>query len=196
MTGSLHYRKNVDSIRNGGVPEKYTRLLPYIPGRKILEFGAAEGVQALLLAEQGREVIAVEASRERHEEALLLAGRWLKLGRKVATCTMIHGDIRNNLDLLKGIETLVAIRTIYHLREDAPTIMAAAAAAGVEHIVLVGNKNRAYRYENGLTPHDDGLGEWNRWSSLPGMKELLEGAGYRADVVVTEGDPIVTGRLG
>ena len=49
MTGSLAFRKNEAAIRRGEVPDKYTRLLPYITGERILEIGSAEGVLALLL---------------------------------------------------------------------------------------------------------------------------------------------------
>jgi hypothetical protein len=192
--GSLFYRKNADAIQRGKVPEKYTRLLPYIPGKRILEFGAAEGVQAMLLAERGCEVTALEVNRERHEGALRLKDRWLELGRRVQTCTMVHGDIRERLDLLDGMDTMLAVRTIYHLRGDAIAVMTRAAAAGIENVVLCGNKNRAHRFEAGQTPHDDGLGEWNRLSSIAGMTDLLEKSGFQIETVVAEGDPIVTGR--
>lgn len=195
MTGSLHYRKNEDAILNGTVPDKYTRLLPYIPGKKILEFGAAEGVQALLLSERGCEVTALEVNRERHEGALRLKDRWLGLGRSVQSCTMVHGDIRDRLDLLSGVETLLAVRAVYYLRETGVAVMTHAAAAGVRNVVLCGNRNRAHRFENGLTPHDDGLGGWNKLSSITGMRELLEASGFAAEVTLNDGgDPIVTGR--
>ena len=48
--GSLEYRKNKDAIKQGQIPSKYTRLLPFIAGDRILELGAAEGVLSLLLA--------------------------------------------------------------------------------------------------------------------------------------------------
>lgn len=193
MTGSLHYRKNADAINGGSVPEKYTRLMPYISGKRVLEFGAAEGVQALLLAEEGREVTALEVNKERHEDGLRLKNRWLGMGRSVQTCTMVQGDIRQRLHLLAGMDTLLAVRAVYYLREDAPAVFSTA-AQHVENVVLCGNKNRAHRFDNGLVPHDDGLGVWNRYSSISGMTELLEHAGFRIDKVISEGDPIVTGR--
>lgn len=189
----MHYRKNADAINGGVVPDKYARLMPFIPGRRVLEFGAAEGVQSLLLAEEGRDVTALEMNQERHEEGLRLKARWLNLGRPVQTCTMVHGDIRQRLDLLAGMDTLLAVRAVYYLREDAPAVFAAA-ADHVEHVVLCGNKNRAHRFDNGITPHDDGLGIWNKYSSISGMVGLLESAGFRIDKVISEGDPIVTGR--
>lgn len=191
---SLFYRKNVDTIWSGGVPEKYTRLLPYIPGMRILEFGAAEGVQSLLLSGEGRDVTALEINQERHQAALTLQKRWVELGLPVERCTMLQGDIRQRFDLMNNIDTLLAVRTIYHLRGDANSVLAAAAAARIDNVVLCGNKNRAHRYENGLIPHDDGLGVWNCYSSIPGMSELLEQSGYSINVVISDGDPIVTGR--
>lgn len=193
MTGSLHYRKNAAAIDAGSVPEKYTRLLPYIPGRRVLEFGAAEGVQALLLAERGMEVTALEVNEERHEGAKRLKDIWIGLGRSVHNCTMVQGDIRDRLDLLEGVDTLLAVRAVYYLREDAVAVFSTA-AKHVHNVVLCGNKNRAHRFENGITPHDDGLGVWNKYSSIAGMTELIDQAGFRVETVVREGDPIVTGR--
>lgn len=192
---SLFYRKNADAINDGIVPAKYTRLLKYIPGKKILEFGSAEGVQALLLAEQGREVTALEVNQERYEGALRLKNRWLELGKQVQTCTMVQGNILDSTELLNGIDTLLGVRVIYHLRGGALDLMKQVAAADVENIVLCGNKNRAHRFENGLVPHDDGLGFWNCYASVGGMVELLEQVGYQIVTVINDGeDPIVTGR--
>lgn len=194
-TGSLAYRRNVAAIQDGKPPEKYLRLLPYITGRRILEIGAAEGVLSLLLADrdEAASVIAVEQSPERHAEALALQRRWwLDLGRRVSRCTMVCGDIRQRYDLFDGVETVVAIRTIYHLREAIPDVFAAMAAAGVSSVVLCGNSNRA-KWPNS-TPKAAELGEWNRYAGVGGMGEALIAAGYRIDTVVREGDPIVTGR--
>ena len=66
MTGSLAFRKNEAAIFRGDVPQKYLRLLPFIQGNKILEIGSAEGVLSLLLAKQGKEVIALERDEGRH----------------------------------------------------------------------------------------------------------------------------------
>lgn len=195
---SLAYRNHADAIWNGNAPEKYTRLLPYIPvGGEILEIGSAEGVLSLLMATRPGAlcVTGLEMRRERHEEAKRLKARWTELLEcEVIPCFMELGDICARLELLRQVDTLVAIRTIYHLRGGALSVIQRAAAEGVKNVVLCGNKNRAYRFENGLIPHDDGLGVWNCYSSISGMTELLERAGYQSDVVVTEGDPIVTGR--
>lgn len=190
MTGSLSYRKNTDAIWRGHAPEKYTRLLPYIKGERILEIGAAEGVLALLLAERGHKVIALELTQERHQEALRLKQQWLDLGRAVEDCAMLQGDIRDRLNLMDGVDTLVAVRTIYHLHGDALAVLKRAP----ERVVLCGNKNRAQRFMDGQNRLDDGVGEWNRYASINGMSELLDQAGFEVETIVAEGDPIVTGR--
>ena len=184
---SLAYRKWRSEIWQGRVPEKYTRLLPYIQGSPILELGSAEGVLSLLLAKRGGDVIGLELRPERHEEALRLKRAWS--GRAKFVC----GDIREHLHLLQRVETLVAVRAIYYLRNDAPAVMAFAAAAGIRRVVLCGNGNRAARYQH--NPHDD-LGKFNRLASVEGMSELLARAGYSIAQLVREGDPIVIGRLG
>lgn len=182
---SLAYRKARTAIWEGQVPEKYTRLLPYIEGSPILEIGSAEGVLALLLAKRGADVTALELREERHHEAMRLRKRW-----QAYRCALRLGDIREHLDLLKGVETLVAVRAIYYLRSDAPAVIAFAATAGVRRVVLCGNRNRAAQ---SVAQPESELGRFNRLASVPGMRELLEGAGYRIDKVIAEGDPIVVG---
>lgn len=191
--GSLAYRRNEAEIRAGVVPEKYRRLMPHITGRTILEIGAAEGVLSLLLADRDPSalVTALEMHQGRHEDGLALQAKWREMGRRVDGCTMVLGDIRNRLDLLYGIETLVAIRTIYHLRESIHEVFACVGET-VPRVVLAGNPNRA-KWPKFHTEKDS-LGEFNRYASVPGMVEVLERAGYMIDTVVKEGDPIVTGR--
>ena len=70
MAGSLAFRKNKEDIFKGKPPEKYLRILPYVGGSKVLEFGAAEGVLSLLMSESKDRVIAVERNRSRLEEGL------------------------------------------------------------------------------------------------------------------------------
>lgn len=188
---SLAYRKNEDAIWRGDVPEKYLRILPHVKANCVLEIGAAEGVLSLLLAERGHTVIAVERRVERHKEALQLQAQWRAMGRKVDGCAMIKADITKRPELFHGVDCVVAVRVIYHLREDAKLVIAAAAAARVPFVLLCGNKNRAARYVAG-TP-DPGLGKFNYYSTLKGMSKLLTDAGYEIDSVVREGDPIVVG---
>lgn len=184
---SLAYRKSKADIWAGKIPAKYTRLLPYIEGTPILEIGSAEGVLALTLAKRGGRVTGLELREERHAEAMRLRTHW-----RVTGCTLMQGDIRENLDLLRGITTLVAVRAIYYLRADAPGVLASAASAGVGRVVLCGNRSRADQWKR--FPDTD-LGRFNRLASLEGMRDLLTGAGYRIDTVVDHGDPIVVGVL-
>jgi hypothetical protein len=193
VSGSLAYRRHTADIWNGIVPTKYTRLLPYIDGAIILELGAAEGVQALLVADQhpSAHVVALELSAERHAAALALQARWRELGKHVDNCEMICGDIRARLELLAGVSTVVAARTIYHFTDAIPRVFAAVAQHATR-VVLAGNPNRA-RWPN-CTPKAAALGPWNWYAGVPGMTHALTEAGYTIDQVVAEGDPIVTGR--
>ena len=54
-SGSLAYRTNRKAIWRGEIPEKYTRLVDLVPGERVLELGAAEGVLSLLLAQKREE---------------------------------------------------------------------------------------------------------------------------------------------
>lgn len=192
---SLAYRMHQPAIWDGQVPEKYLRLLPYIAGRRIVEIGAAEGVLALLIADRDPDarVTALERRPSRVASSVALQERWRALGRSVDGCRMVCGDIRDRFDLFDGVETLVAIRTIYHLREDIPRVFEAAASRGVKSIVLGGNPGRARRHATGKLPSDDALGPFNYYAGIDGMSEVLSVFGYCIGAVVTQGDPIVTG---
>lgn len=192
MRGSLAYRKNDRAIAGGVVPEKYTRLLPFITEGPVLELGAAEGVLALLLAERGLDVAALEMRHERHIEAVNLQARWAALGKDVSQARMLEGDIRDRHGLLDGVATVVAVRMIYYLRDDVVPVFQEIARQRVTNIVLCGNKNRAEMHaRNGGA--DNALGWYNYFASANGMSEVLDRAGYRIKTVVHDGDPIVVG---
>lgn len=192
MTGSLAYRNNEAAIIRGEVPDKYTRLLPFITGEKIIEIGSAEGVLALLLAKQGKQVIALEKSEERHASASNLYSQWLAREKRFAAPKFVNGSIGNSLDLLDGMDTLVAVRTIYYLRSDIDRIFAAVAEK-IATVVLCGNRNRANRWRAGQ-PDEIG-GPFNFYASREGMTALLERHGYSIIEEVREGDEIVVGRM-
>lgn len=193
---SLAYRNAAEAIWHGVVPEKYTRLVPFVPANNVLELGAAEGVLSLLMAEAGSRVTALEMREDRHEEAKRLQQRWLELGRPVQDCRMVLGDIWRGLDILQGVHTFVAVRSIYYLRENAGAVIAACSAAGVKRIVMCGNRNRAARWQRKEIPAEDGLGYYNLYAAVPGMQRLLDVGGYKLEQIVNDGrgDPIVTGR--
>jgi len=190
--GSLAYRKNKESIRSGSIPTKYVRLLDLIPGDRVLELGAAEGVLSLLLAERKRKVYAVERKIERHEEALRLQELWRAQGRDVSRCEMILGDLREHFDLLPKVDTLVAVRAIYYLRDQIAEVFSEV-GKHVRYVVLCGNKNRAAHYFETNGHPADNLGPFNFYASIEGMRKVLEDSGYTVDKIVSEGDPIVIG---
>lgn len=184
MTASLAYRTNEAAILRGDVPEKYLRIIPHIPGERILEIGSAEGVLACLLARAGKTVAALERNKERHASALRLVEAW-----GCESPAFFNGSIADRLDLLDGIDTLVAVRVIYYLGADLDRVFAAAAEK-VANVVLCGNKNRAARWKAGQ-PNE---GADNYYASAEGMKDVLTRHGYEIVTEVTEGDPIVVGR--
>lgn len=186
MTASLAYRKNEAAILRGDVPDKYTRLLPHIAGQKIIELGSAEGVLALLLAQRGKQVVALEKNAERHKSAQQLRDVW------GASARLVCGDIRDNYELLKGADTLVAVRMIYYLRDDIDAVFAEV-AKHVPNVVLCGNRNRAARWRAGEPDKPDG--PFNKYASREGMREILTRHGYTITKEITDGDEIVVGRM-
>src|SRR4249920_3029677 len=98
-SGSLAYRANRKAIWRGDIPEKYTRLVDLVPGQRILELGAAEGVLSLLLAQKKEKVFALELKEERHEEARNLKTSWQERGLDVGRCEMVLGNIMEHLHL-------------------------------------------------------------------------------------------------
>lgn len=197
VTNSLAYRKSEADIIAGRVPEKYTRLLPFIPGERVLEIGSAEGVLSLLLAraDQGNKkaVTALERRQERHEAALLLAMAWQRIYNLSAEIALINGGVCDHLHLLQGIDTLVAVRMIYYLGADLDRVFAEA-ARHVPNVVLCGNKNRAHWWREGLPNKNDRAD--NYYASAEGMRDVLQRHGYEIASECLDGDPIVVGRRG
>lgn len=186
MTGSLAYRTHTAEILAGRPPAKYTRLLPFITGSRVVELGSAEGVLACLLAKEGKRVTAIEANAERHANAKKLANQW-----GVSGVTFVNGKLQDNLARLDGQDTFIGVRSIYYLRGQVDTVFAEIAKR-VPQVVLCGNKGRAKAYHAGR-PHEP-LGEFNYYASLEGMRDVLMRHGYRIAEEVTEGDAIVVGQ--
>jgi SAM-dependent methyltransferase len=189
VSASLAYRKNEPAILRGEVPEKYTRLIPFIPGQKIIEIGSAEGVLALLLAKSGKDVVAVERRSERVESAHRLGREWNAKAPIAGTVEFVEGDIIQNLELFEGKDTLLAVRMIYYLGTDLDRVFD---AADVESVVLCGNANRARWWKEGLPNRNDRAD--NYYASAEGMKDVLTRHGFSIACEVLEGDPIVVGR--
>jgi hypothetical protein len=197
VTASLAYRKNQSDILRGDVPGKYRDLIQYVPGDRVLEIGSAEGVLALLLAREGKDVTAMERQFSRHQEAIALRDEWLRAGilPEVARTGHVHGDIVQAIDLIEPdvFDTLVAIRMIYYLGEHLDPVFEQVARA-IPNVVLCGNGNRAERWRNGI-PADDTKAD-NFYASREGMTELLKRHGYRIvqEGSVNKGDEVVVGR--
>jgi hypothetical protein len=189
VTGSLAFRKNEAAIIRGDVPEKYTRLLPYITGNRVLEIGSAEGVLALLLARMGKHVTAVEKCEDRHSDARNLCHQWMAREGKFTAPFFINGNIADKLHALENKDTLVAVRMIYYLGDRLDTVFAEA-ARHVPQVVLCGNGNRAARWRKGVQEETKAD---NFYASHEGMTSLLRRHGYRITQTVTEGDEIVVG---
>jgi len=187
---SLAFRKNELAIRGGVVPEKYLRVAACVTGQRVLEVGSAEGVLSLALAAANFEVTGVEKNADRHATALALKEEWCKRGIAVGRCTLVCADIRYRLDLLAGIDTVVAVRSIYYLRDHLPEFFAAVVEHGCREVVLCGNAGRWPRYRD----DDARLGIFNYYASLEGMRELLRSIGYEIIKEVATGDPIVVAR--
>ena len=192
VKGSLAYRTNKDSIWGASVPEKYTRLVDHIHGRRVLELGAAEGVLALLLAKDKEKVFALEMKEDRHQEALRLQAHRRQQSHDVDRCEMIQGNILDRLDLLPQVDCLVGIRSIYYLRDKVDQLFATV-SQHVKHVTLCGNRNRARRYFEANGEPDDKLGKYNFYASIEGMTTVLGNNGYTITRVIADGDPIVVG---
>ncbi len=167
-----------------------------MPGDRVLELGAAEGVLSLLLARTKAKVIALEMRKYRHEEALELQAHWRAKRIDVDRCTMVLGNIKDRLDLLGQVDTLLAVRSIYYLphylRDDAERVFEHV-SKHVRHVVLCGNRGRAQLYFEANGKPDDKLGELNFYASLEGMTQLLKDWGYAIVKTVADDDPIVVG---
>lgn len=194
MTGSLAYRKNERAILSGAVPEKYTRILPFIPGKSIIEIGSAEGVLALLMAREGKKVTALEKSAERHASALKLAKAWEQFPfKRGGSITFVNGPVQEAIALTEPgtFDTLVAVRMIYYLRDQLDPVFAAVAER-IPNVVLCGNGNRARRWREGVA--DDPTGPVGEYAAAEGMRALLERHGYTITKTLLDGDEIVVGR--
>lgn len=110
----------------------------------------------------------------------------------VDRCEMVLGKIDDRLDLLKEVDTLLAVRSIYYLRDNLTNIFEVV-KDHVPNVVLCGNKNRARKYSEANGKPDDKLGDFNYYASLPGMVTLLKDCGYTISKTIPDGDPIVVG---
>jgi len=197
--GSLEFRQNQEDIKSGKIPEKYSRMLPYVKGRRILEIGSAEGVFALLLSKEKDKVYGLEQNLNRHKKALELQRSWESQGIDVSKCEMIHDNIFERLDLLEKVDTVFSSRCIYYFKENIYTCFNEIGKK-IKNVTLCGNHKRAKRFETCkgrfLAGHllilmqklglnrilgrnlDMNLGFYEYFASKRGMENLLIRNGY------------------
>ena len=185
-TKSIAYRSNEESILQGDIPEKYTRILPYVKGERVLDIGAAEGVMSFLLTKSKKRVYALEKSAHRFQESYKVREALKEKGFPVERCELLMGSIDDRLDLLDMVDTVVAIRVIYYFHDANKTL--AEIGKKVENVVLGGNAEKVDAYNNGMQT------KRNYLSTIEAMKKLLEDNGYEITTIVAEGDPIVVGQ--
>lgn len=173
-------------VWHGRVPERFDSVRWEITGHRVIELGGAEGILALQLARYGHVVTSIDVDEASHAEALLLKNRWkVMFGSCIDDASFILGDVRENIDVLRDRDSLVAVRSFCHLgREDAEGILSAARVLGIWEVVLCGDERIA---QDSADPHHD-------LSSVDGMVRLLESADFKIFSIVPEGDPIVVAR--
>jgi 2-polyprenyl-3-methyl-5-hydroxy-6-metoxy-1,4-benzoquinol methylase len=185
---SIEFGANQASHWNAEPVEKFARLIPILPGRSVVEIGAAEGILSLTIAPSKDRVRAIDITKARHEQALALKRRWLELGKSVNHCEMVQGDILKNPELIQGFDTLVASRVIYYFGDQLDEFMRNV-AANVRHICLIGNPTRAEQFHKGkygkLGP------EFARYATLEGMIDLVERYGFRVTHQDRNLDPLI-----
>lgn len=146
---------------------------------------------ALLLAQTKHRVIASEQNRERHEEALRLQRQRQETDLDVARCEMVHGDIRERLELLESVDTLIA--------RSVDLLFARHHQAGVCRRLPSRRKRRVARQQGSRATITSRTGAgrsaraFNYFATLERMTSLLSDCGYRIARSVAEGDPIAVG---
>lgn len=188
---SLDFRRNAAAIFRGELPEKYTELVGMIPGERVVEVGAGEGVLALAVSANKQAVRAIDFTPLRHEKGKEIQAAWRALGKDVDRCELVLGDVFEDPSLLDGFDTLVASRVIYYFGERTDLFMELVSAR-VNNIVLVGNSRRAKRYARGHVSKD--LGDAARLSTPEGMRDILEKWGYEVVLETFDHDPTVIGK--
>ena len=188
---SLDFRRNAKGIFRGELPRKYTELVDLVPGDRVVEVGAGEGVLALAVSARKKAVRAIDYTPLRHEKGKEIKAAWAALGKDVERCELVLGDVFEHPELLDCFDTLVACRVIYYFR-DRTDLFFEMVSSRMNYIVLVGNSRRAKRHSRGHVSKD--LGEYARLSTSDGMREILERYGYEIVVDIRDNDPVVIGK--
>ncbi len=188
---SLDFRRNAKGIFRGELPKKYRELVDLIPGEKVVEVGAGEGVLSLAVSANKKAVRAIDYTPLRHEKGKEIQAAWAGLGKDVSRCELVLGDVFDDPSLLDGFDTLIACRVIYYFG-DRTDLFFDMVAQRMNYVVLVGNGRRAKRHARGHVSKD--LGEAARLSTPEGMREILERYGYEIVTEIRDNDPVVIGK--
>lgn len=188
---SLDFRRNASGIFRGELPKKYVELVDLIPGERVVEVGAGEGVLSLAVSAKKQAVRAIDYTPLRHEKGKEIKAAWAGLGKDVDRCELVLGDVFDDPSLLDGFDTLVACRVIYYFGERTDLFFEMVSAR-MNYIVLVGNGRRAKRHARGHVSKD--LGDSARLSTPDGMREILEKYGYEIVTEIRDNDPVVIGK--
>lgn len=183
------FKENEKAIKAGDVPLRYKNIAQCVPGKRILELGAGEGVLSLVLAQTKEQVWAIDINKRRHTKAVNLKKVWSKIGLRVDNIHFIKGDFFQRLDILEKIETVVAVRLIYHLQEDIDDCFKAI-SEHAKYVVLVGNAEKALIHKKNIK-HD--LGHYLKYATEEGMIEILTKHGYKIIKTDNTEDPLVIG---
>jgi 2-polyprenyl-3-methyl-5-hydroxy-6-metoxy-1,4-benzoquinol methylase len=187
-SSSIAYGRNREENWNAVPLAKFERLIPLIPGKSVVEIGAAEGILSLTLAPHKERVRAIEIAPIRHERGVQLKERWRELGKPVDNVEMILADIFARPEVLDGYDTLLASRVIYYFGDRLNEFMANASKS-VRYVCFIGNETRARLYRKGAYKE---LGEeYAKYTTAPGMCELVERHGFRVINTIVDGDPVV-----
>lgn len=190
-----YYADNIVAIHSGVVPDRYKRIAALTPGDKVIEFGAADGTQSLVLALEKERVWGVELMDLQIREAEKLKADWLSHGFRVENCRFVQRDILEASDLLADNDTVVMSRVLYHLRGGISDVMDTIAKSAVRHVVLVGCPKRTERWrKHGET--GDAMGKYAYYATLEGMSSVLREQGFTIVHAIggDDGeDPVVVG---
>lgn len=190
------FRKNREQIALGNVPGRYERTASFVPGRRVLDIGSADGTLALVLAQSKEKVIGAELMRYRHRTAQQMQRTWAERGARTENLRFVNRGVKRVKPLLKEVDTVVLSRTLYHLRADASWLFSQLKEFdNIEYVALFGNRDKEREWF-GSKGEQTGLGEYLAFSGQEGMEDILRKHGFDIETSIasteTE-DPIVIG---
>lgn len=131
---SSGFRRGYRKILRGTYPRRFRSVLAAmgdVAGSSVIDVGGAEGTMAALVHAHGAsQVTIVDGRRERTDVAAALhADKGIEI---------ITGRILDNLHCLQDVDTVIALRMIYHMGPDVHKLFEAIRESEVQRIVLQG----------------------------------------------------------